>query len=107
MAGTLVGIPAVERVASPTGILPVYNGWQDRLSYLRLNRFGIAAPEGFSAGFSAPAHTLPGSLAETGRLTRFHHRFCDDGEIMPQSREMVNRELGNSWLTSRVYNKFM
>jgi hypothetical protein len=32
----------------------------------------FAAPEGFSAHWSALAHTIPGSLAALSRHTRFH-----------------------------------
>jgi hypothetical protein len=35
----------------------------------------LAAPEGFSACFPAPACTMPGVAASLGKLTRFHHRF--------------------------------
>jgi hypothetical protein len=38
-------------------------------------RVRIAAPEGFSAHRSHPAHTIPGSLAFLHGLTRFHRRI--------------------------------
>jgi hypothetical protein len=40
-------------------------------------RFQIAAPEGFSARLTRPAHTIPGSLAVVAKLTRFHHCFLE------------------------------
>jgi hypothetical protein len=48
-------------------------------TYSLLDCFQLATPEGFSASCLAPAYTIPGSLTEVLKPTRFHHRFWSLG----------------------------
>jgi hypothetical protein len=56
----------------------------------------VAAPEGFSPCNAYPAHTIPGSLAVIIGLLVSIIATINNIRIMPQKKEMVNRQLSQT-----------
>ena len=62
-------LPGIPGLSSRTPTCPVVaNGRRPRPGLLTTDGFQLEAPEGFSTGFCAPAHTVPGSLCRSARL---------------------------------------